>query len=54
MYLIDQDLVRSQQAERMAEADQASRARRVVSARRWAKRAEQASQRAARASSAVW
>ena len=54
MYLIHQDLVRSQQAERMAEADQDSRARRVVSARRWARRAEQASRRAARANSAVW
>ena len=54
MYLINQDLVRSQQAERMAQADQSARARRVASARRWTRRAEQASQRAARASSAVW
>ena len=54
MYLIDHDLVRRQQAERVAGADQDARARRVVTARRWARRAEQASRRAARASSAVW
>ena len=54
MYLIDQGLVRSSQAERLAAADQAARARRMASARRWSRKAEQASQRAARASSAVW
>jgi len=54
MYLIDQELSRTYMAERMADADQASRARRLASARRWARKAERASQRAARASSAVW
>jgi len=54
MYLIDQEVARAQLAGRMAEADEAARARRLVTARRWARRAEQASQRAARASSAVW
>jgi hypothetical protein len=54
MYLIDQELARSHMAKRMAEADEASRARRLVSARRWARRAERAVQRAARANSAVW
>jgi hypothetical protein len=54
MYLINQDLTRTYMAERMVAADQAARARRLVSARRWTRRAERASQRAARASSAVW
>ena len=54
MYLIDQELARTTMAERMAEAGQASRARRLASARRWARKAERASQRAARANSAVW
>ena len=54
MYLIEQDLAHSHMARRMAEADASARARRLVSARRWARRAERASQRAARASSAVW
>ena len=54
MYLIEHDLARSHMTRRMAEADEAARARRLVSARRWARRAERASQRAARASSGVW
>ena len=54
MYLIDQDLAGSHMDDRMAQAGEAARARRLVSARRWARRAERASQRAARASSAVW
>ena len=54
MYLIDQDLARSHMTRRMAEADEAARARRLISARRWNRRAERASQRAARANSAVW
>jgi hypothetical protein len=54
MYLIDQDLARSYMDERMASADRVSRARRLASARRWNRRAERASQRAARANSAVW
>jgi len=54
MYLMDPDLARSHMDHRMAQADAAARARRLVSARRWARRAERASQRAARANSAVW
>ena len=54
MYLIDQDLARVHMDQRMAQASEASRARRLASARRWTRRAERASQRAARANSAVW
>jgi hypothetical protein len=54
MYLIDHDLARSYLDQRVSEAGRAARARRLVSARRWARRAERASQRAARANSAVW
>jgi hypothetical protein len=54
MYLIDQDLARSYMEERIASAGRDSRARRLASARRWSRRAERASQRAARANSAVW
>ena len=54
MYLFDQDLARSHMDRRMAEADAATRARRLISARRWNRRAERASRRAARANSAVW
>jgi hypothetical protein len=54
MYLIDQDLARSRMDRLMAEADEASRARRLVSARRWNRRAARAAERAARANSAVW
>jgi hypothetical protein len=54
MYLIHHDLARVHMEHRMAEAQQAARARRLASARRWTRRAERASQRAARANSAVW
>jgi hypothetical protein len=54
MYLITQDLARAYMDERIAAADRAGRARRLASARRWARRAERAAQRAARANSAVW
>ena len=54
MYLIEQDLARSHMTRRMAQADEAARARRLISARRWNRRAERAAQRAARANSAVW
>ena len=54
MNLMDQDLARSHMARRMAEADEATRARRLITARRWNRRAARASQRAARANSAVW
>ncbi|WP_171058295.1 hypothetical protein [Modestobacter altitudinis] len=54
MYLIDQDLARSHMDQRLAEAGRAARARRLVSARRWSRKAARASQRAVRANSAVW
>ncbi|WP_222266431.1 hypothetical protein [Modestobacter marinus] len=54
MYLIDQDLTRAYMAERVAEADRTARARRLVAARRWNRKAERASRRAARLSAAVW
>ena len=54
MNLLDQDLAHAHMSRRMAEADAAARARRLISARRWNRRAERASQRAARANSAVW
>ncbi|WP_225234737.1 hypothetical protein [Klenkia terrae] len=47
------DVARIRQADLMADADAAARARRVVAARRWARRAERATRRAARASAAV-
>ncbi len=47
------DLARIHQADLRADADAAARARRVIAARRWARRAERASRRAARASAAV-
>ncbi|MCW2583195.1 MAG: hypothetical protein JWQ53_1985 [Klenkia sp.] len=46
-------LARTHQAQLAADADAAARARRVVAARRWARRAERATRRAARASAAV-
>jgi hypothetical protein len=54
MYLMDHELARSYVDQRVAEAARAARARRLASARRWARKAERASQRAARANSAVW
>ncbi len=54
MYLIEHDLASSRRRDLQAEADAAARARRLVAARRWARRAERASRRAARASAAVW
>ncbi len=54
MYLIDQDLTRAYMAERVADADRATRARRLAAARRWNRKAERASRRAARLSAAVW
>lgn len=54
MYSFDHDLSRSHMNRRMAEAEASARARRLIIARRWARRAERASQRAARANSAVW
>ncbi len=46
-------LARSHQAALWADADAAARARRIVAARRWTRRAERATRRAARASAAV-
>jgi len=54
MYLIDPDLARSYVDQRITEAGEASRARRLASARRWNRKAARASERAARANSAVW
>jgi hypothetical protein len=53
MSYIEHDLVRSHISDLRADADALARARRVRSARRWARRAESASWRAARASAAV-
>lgn len=54
MHSFDQDLTRSHMNRRLAEAEASARARRLIAARRWARRAERASQRAARANSAIW
>jgi hypothetical protein len=50
---IEQVLVRSHMSDLLADADAYARARRLRAARRWARRAERASLRAARASAAV-
>ncbi len=53
MDLIEHDLARSRMRDLQADAEAAARARRLIAARRWARRAEHASRRAARASAAV-
>ena len=53
MDLIEHDLARSRTSDLQAEAEAAARARRLVAARRWTRRAQRASRRAARASAAV-
>ena len=53
MSYLEQDLVRSHLRDLQADADAFARARRVRAARRWARRAESASRRAARANAAV-
>jgi hypothetical protein len=53
MHLIEHDLARNHMRDLQAQADTAARARRLIAARRWARRAERASRRAARASAAV-
>ena len=53
MDLIEHDLARSHMRDLQAQADTAARARRLIAARRWARRVERASRRAARASAAV-
>ncbi|CAA9261284.1 MAG: hypothetical protein AVDCRST_MAG57-2651 [uncultured Blastococcus sp.] len=54
MYMLEHDLARSRMSEMQAEAEAASRARRLYVARRAARRAERAVRRAARASAAVY
>jgi hypothetical protein len=53
MSMIQHDLVRSHLHDLRSDADAAARARRLIAARRWARRAERATRRAARASAAV-
>ena len=53
MTMLEQDLVRSRLRDLRSDADAAARARRMIAARRWARRAERATLRAARASAAV-
>ena len=53
MDLIEHDWARSRMRDMQSQADSAARARRLIAARRWARRAERASRRAARASAAV-
>jgi hypothetical protein len=54
MYMLEHDLARRRTTELQAEAEAASRARRLYVARRAARRAERAVRRAARASAAVY
>jgi hypothetical protein len=54
MYFIEHEMARSRLAELQAEAEAATRARRLYLARRAARRAERAVRRAARASAAVY
>jgi hypothetical protein len=54
MIMLEHDLARSRLRELQAEAEAASRARRLYVARRARRRAERAIQRAARASAAVY
>ncbi len=54
MNMLEHELARSRMHELQAEAEAASRARRLYVARREARRAERAVRRAARASAAVY
>jgi hypothetical protein len=54
MYMLEQELARTRMTEMQAEAEVATRARRLYLARRAARRAERAVRRAARASAAVY
>jgi hypothetical protein len=54
MLLLHEELARSHQARLLGESRRASRAARLVAARRWARRAEAAGRRARAASLAVW
>jgi hypothetical protein len=53
MNMIEHELARNRMQDLQAQVDSAARARRLIAARRWARRAERASQRAARANAAV-
>ena len=53
MNVLEQELAAGHIRDLRADADSAARARRLVAARRWARRAERATRRAARASAAV-
>jgi hypothetical protein len=53
MYALQHDLASGHIRDLYADADAAARARRMIAARRWARRAERATRRAARASAAV-
>jgi hypothetical protein len=54
MYMLENELARSRMSELLAEAEAASRGRRLYLARKAARRAERAVRRAARASAAVY
>ncbi len=54
MYMSEQEMARSRMSELRAEAEAATRARRLYLAHRAARRAERAVRRAARASAAVY
>lgn len=54
MLLLHEEFARSHQARLLSESRRASRAARLVAARRWARRAEAAGRRARAASLAVW
>jgi hypothetical protein len=54
MNMLEQELARSRMQELQAQAEAATRARRLYLARRTARRAERAVRRAARASAAVY
>jgi hypothetical protein len=53
MHSYEYEIATTRLSELRAEADQAGRVRRLQAARRWARRAEYATRRAARASAAV-
>jgi hypothetical protein len=53
LYRNELTMARIRQADLLADADAAARARRLITARRWARRADRAARRAARASAAV-
>ncbi|MCM3523412.1 hypothetical protein, partial [Curtobacterium sp. P97] len=53
LYRNELTMARIRQADLLADADAAARARRLITARRWARRADRAARRAARANAAV-